>query len=129
MSRPTDTSIARAFWARVERYKYEHWSEAGTWLLAEEEIIERAAEFDAEIPAGTAQVGGPYCKHCGKETHHIGDVCFFCSKAEKAEKLTTSPERVQIPAESTHVRCPRCTASLPAGKTCGGLQCGLKEPK
>jgi hypothetical protein len=36
------------------------------------------------------------------------------------EKVTTSPERVQIPAESTHVRCPRCPALMPVGLSCKG---------
>jgi len=48
-----------------------------------------------------------------------------------SEKLTTSPERVQIPAESEHVapydRCPKCTAHMPVGQTCGGVNCGLRR--
>ena len=48
---------------------------------------------------------------------------------DNAQEVTAPAERVQIPAESTHVRCPKCTASLPTGKTCGGTHCGLKETK
>jgi len=47
------------------------------------------------------------------------------------EKLTTSPEHVQIPAESEHVvpfdRCPTCAAHMPVGQTCGGVNCGLRR--
>ena len=82
-----------------------------------------AAEFEAESPAGTG------CKVCGGAVY-----CMFCADRIRAmptipEKVTTTPERVQTPAESTHVRCNKCTASLPAGKTCGGTHCGLKETK
>ena len=45
-------------------------------------------------------------------------------------QITTSPERVQIPAQGEHVapydRCPTCTAHMPVGKTCGGANCGLR---
>ena len=43
------------------------------------------------------------------------------------QKVTTSPERVQIPAESTHVRCPKCPAHMPVGLHCGGAQCPLRK--
>ena len=70
------------------------------WCTVYRRIKERAAEFDAESPA---------------VVHTI------------PEKVTTSPERVQIPAESTHVRCPKCPAHMPAGLYCGGAQCPLRK--
>ena len=128
MTRPTDAAIARAFYSAVATIKPEHIEGVQAFVSA---VIAKAAEIDAESPA----------------------VMF-----KSAPEVTTSPERVQIPAEITHVpltgrqiiasldrqsdeaqaayfktpisvRYPKCTASLPAGKTCGGLQCGLKEPK
>ena len=74
------------------------------------------AELDAESPAGTE------CKICGG-----GNVYCAACMSKSAPEVTVNSERVQIPAESKHVRCPKCTASLPLDKTCGGLQCGLKE--
>lgn len=108
MTRPTDASIARAFWEARERAP---WSFEGSC------IIDRATDFDAESPAGTDD----RCKVCGG-----GNVYCAACMSKSAPEVTANSERVQIPAESTHVRCPKCTASLPPGKTCGGESCGLR---
>lgn len=121
MTRPTDAATARAW----QKYCSEHAGEMVIITDAQFIVTRMAEEFDAE--AG------------GNEPH--------------VASVTTSPERVQIPAESEHVapdgeerqavpsnwtpsqhdgtdapydRCPTCTAHMPVGKTCGGVNCGLR---
>lgn len=111
MTRPTDSAIARAFW--------EIRPDLGRFARSyRDQVIERAHLIDAESPAGTE------CKICGG-----GNVYCAACMSKSAPEVTVNSERVQIPAESTHVRCPKCAASLPAGKTCGGTHCRLKETK
>jgi len=99
----------------------------------------------APLPLYTAMIAGPYCRYCGRETHHMGDICFSCGKERKhdmskiPEQITTPPERVQIPAESEHVApytppdgkvacpIPTCRAELLPGQSCGGVNCGLRR--
>ncbi len=63
----------------------------------------------------------------GAQAHGLRHVFDDLSAAESPadahtipEKVTTSPERVQIPAESTHVQCSRCPALMPVGLSCKG---------
>ncbi len=106
MTRPTDAAIARAVLELGDSWSY---GDAGDKLFSDDcrnwrsAILKRANQFDAESPA---------------DMHTI------------PEKVTTSPERVQIPAESEHIApydlCPKCTAHMPVGKVCGGVNCGLR---
>lgn len=114
MTRPTDAAIARAFWAAYDS--------AGDLPMSLLDIAADAEQFDAESPAGTG------CKVCGGGAVY----CMFCADRIRAmptipEKVPTSPERVQIPSESTHVRCPKCTGSILAGKWCNGPNCPLRK--
>lgn len=114
-----------------------------------------AAEFDAESPAGTergseeAQL--PYWLCCGSlnfHEHHrrvcqaTPEICRWGTADEHAawqqsrpdivfkfpQKVTTSPERVQIPAESKRVcSCHTCRAEMRPGLRCKNPHCGLKE--
>jgi hypothetical protein len=111
MTRPTDAAIARAFFEIAHQDGY-----------VREAVLKRAAEFDAESPDGA---GDEICD-CGYVRGSFG-----CDDTHKnTRKVTTPPERVQIPAESEHAapydRCPACTAHMPVGQTCGGVNCGLK---
>lgn len=95
MSRPSDSSVAQAFWeARVR----------APWSFEGNCIIDRAVEIDYYRGFSVAT-----------DVHTI------------PEKVTTSPERVQIPAESKRVRCPKCTGSILAGKWCNGPLCPLRK--
>ena len=133
MTRPTDASIARAFWAERERFLVPGHGEPVTHgVLLKIEIA--AYGFDAESPAGTSLAD----MFTINESPCLPDgVVVFSQGGEvkgvmhtTPEKVTTSRERVQIPAESEHVapydRCPKCTAHMPVGQTCGGVNCGLK---
>ena len=42
------------------------------------------------------------------------------------EKLTTPPERAQIPAESERGYCPLCTGNVWKGRYCNGPKCPLR---
>lgn len=108
MTRPTDSSIARAFWKMYTMQM--------DGFIDSDSLIVMAEQFDAESPAGTE------CKICGG-----GNVYCAACMSKSAPEVTVNSERVQIPAESTHVRCPKCTAHMPVGKWCGGAQCPLRK--
>ena len=115
MTRPTDASIAVAFW-RVSGYI--DLSDSDTRLL--QIVVAEAMKDDAESPAGTKQspfLQGTGCAPMpGPILHTI------------PEKVTTSPERVQIPAESKRVcTVSTCRAEMRPGLRCSSLHCGLKE--
>ncbi len=142
MNRPSDEAIAAAFW--------EMFTEADInceWWRVKPDIVNRAFEIDAEA-AGPAlpneevmqieavQHGHPHDPVArgedGKASPQRCNVCgggpVWCNSCRdwngpmriNPQKVTTSPERVQIPAESTHVRCPRCPALMPPGLSCKG---------
>ena len=114
MTRPTDASTARAF---------REVSEGKTFMIGApissfvESVLRRAAEFDAESPAGTE------CKICGG-----GNVYCAACMSKSAPEVTVNSERVQIPAESKRV-CSRhtCRAEMRPGLRCKNPHCGLKE--
>lgn len=87
MTRPTDAAIARAFW--------EIRPDLGRFARSyRDQVIERAHLIDAESPAGTVD---EICD-CGYVRGSFG-----CDDSHKnTRKVTTPPERVQIPAESEH---------------------------
>lgn len=104
MTRPTDASIARAFFeiSHIDGY-------------VREAVLKRAAEFDAESPAG--------CKVCGG-----GNVYCAACMSKTSPEVTTSPERVQIPAESKRVcSWQSCRAEMRPGLHCDGAQCPLRK--
>lgn len=114
MTRPTDAAIARAW----EEYCRDRQGHMVIITDAQFHVMQMAKQFDAESPAGTEPVNGPYCKYCGKETHHIGDVCFFCSKQRKADPAGTergSEEVMQI--ETLGIQGERPVARGEEGKT------------
>ena len=113
MTRPTDASTARAFREVSEGKTFMVGAPISSFV---ESVLRRAAEFDAESPAGTE------CKICGG-----GNVYCAACMSKSAPEVTVNSERVQIPAESTHVRCPKCPAHMPAGLYCGGAQCPLRK--
>lgn len=165
MTRPTDASIARAFW---ETYTMQM-----DGFIDSDSLIVMAEQFDAESPAGTergseeAQL--PYWLCCGSlnfHEHHrrvcqaTPEICRWGTADEHAawqqsrpdivfkfpQKVTTSPERVQIPAESKHVPLPEgwvsvkelraipekrtctiptCRAEMRPGLRCKNPDCGL----
>ena len=121
MTRPTDAAIARAFREMSRRTSIGQPWTLDYFVL----MVNKSAErFDSE--GGTFLQTEEVCD-CGYVRGSLG-----CDDAhKKREELTTSPERVQIPAESEHVapfdRCPKCTAHMPVGQTCGGKDCGLRR--
>ena len=148
MTTPTDSSIARAFW--------EIRPDLGRFARSyRDQVIEHAHLIDAESPAGTergseeAQL--PYWLCCGSlnfHEHHrrvcqaTPEICRWGTADEHAawqqsrpdivfkfpQKVTTSPERVQIPAESKRVcSCHTCRAEMRPGLRCKNPHCGLKE--
>jgi len=122
MTRPTDSSIARAFWFLVESARIHEKANGRTESVRIRSVIRAAAKFDAESPAGPARDSEEICD-CGYVRGSFG-----CDDAHKiAPKVPTSPERVQIPAESKHVQCPRCPAHMPVGLHCGGPNCPLRK--
>lgn len=103
MTRPSDESVACAF--VLKALCYQEMARLGASVPSALEFIDEvtrdAAEFDAESPA---------------DVHIIH------------EKVTTSPERVQIPAESKRVCSrPSCRAEMRPGLRCSSPHCGLKE--
>lgn len=99
-------------------------------------VITLAEQFDAESPAGTdasiidaaKAVIQRWDSPLWRQEVGTADLINDLREAiNNAEKVTTSPERVQIPAETTHVRCPKCTGSILAGKWCNGPNCPLRE--
>lgn len=85
-------------------------------------------------PAARAQVVAPEIdavyKWCAARSLFGAEVDEVYDSHRILAEITTSPERTQIPAESEHAapfdRCPTCTAHMPVGKTCGGVNCGLR---
>ena len=89
-----------------------------------ERIDPQRIQIDADA-SGTGRQPDEICD-CGFARGSFG-----CDDSHRIlAELTTSPERVQVPAESEHAapfdRCPTCTAHMPVGKTCGGVNCGLR---
>jgi len=90
-------------------------------------------DFTREDREQFAQLIG-YSHSGSGDLSYMSDAVWYAAQDEyeaRTEKPTTSPERVQIPAESDHVapfdRCPKCTAHMPVGQTCGGVNCGLRR--
>ena len=137
MTRPTDSAIARAFW--------EIRPDLGRFARSyRDQVIERAHLIDAESPAGSEDVD-PIAHRLSKTSPlswitinespciPAGAVVFTQGGEIKGvmhtipEKVTTSPERVQIPAESKRVCSrPTCRAEMRPGLRCGSPHCGLK---
>ncbi len=113
MTRPTDASIAREFWAQYD---------CGADSIDPDLLAQKAAKRDAESPAGPT----PYiaCAGCGADSPEkrcVGCMHIF------GRKVTTSPERVQIPAESKRVcTVSTCRAEMRPGLHCGGPNCPLR---
>ena len=114
MTRPTDASTARAF---------REVSEGKTFMIGApissfvESVLRRAAEFDAESPAGTDDTdqADPIAHRLSKPMHTI------------PEKVSTTKEPVYFSAQPTHVQCPKCPAHMPVGLHCGGPNCPLRK--
>ena len=94
-------------------------------------------DFTSEDREQFAQLIG-YSHSGSGDLSYMSDAVWYAAQdeyEERTEKLTTSPERVQIPAESEHVvlvekvACPipTCRAELLPGQTCGGKNCGLRR--
>lgn len=99
MTRPTDAAIAYAFINNALDYQQlERDGEAVPPALEFiDEVTREAEQFDAESPAGPA----PYM-------HIIAG-------------------KVPTPDEPAYDHCPKCTAHMPPGATCGGPSCGLRK--
>ena len=133
MTRPTDAAIARAFYSAVAVIKPEHIEGVQAYVSA---VIAKAAEFDAESPAGAdasivdaaKAVIRRWDSPLWRQEVGTADLINDLRKAiDNSQEVTTSPERVQIPAESKHVQCPRCPAHMPVGLHCGGPNCPLRK--
>lgn len=90
-------------------------------------------EFQAETAGGTdrqtekidpiafrlSKAAAPYepCGGCGCDDPDKR--CVGCMHTF-SQKVTTSPERAQISAESERIQCPRCPALMPLGLSCKG---------
>ena len=134
MSRPSDESVACAF--VLKALCYQEMARLGASVPSAlefiDEVTHEAEQFDAEAD-GTDRQPVEICD-CGFARGSFG-----CDDSHRIlAELTTSPERVQIPAESEHVApytppdgkiacpIPTCRAELIPGQTCGGANCGLK---
>ena len=109
MTRPTDSSIARAFW---EMYTMQM-----DGFIDSDSLIVMAEQFDAESPAGTDDTdqADPIAHRLSKPMHTI------------REKVSTTKEPVYFSAQPTHVQCPKCPAHMPVGLYCGGPNCPLRK--
>ena len=136
MTRPTDAAIACAFINKALDYQQRERTGLPVPSALEfiDEVTRDSEEFETEA-GGTDRQPDEICDPCGYVRGSLG-----CDDAhKKREQITTSPERVQIPAESEHVApytppdgkiacpIPTCRAELMPGQTCGGVNCGLRR--
>lgn len=129
MTRPTDAAIALAFWEACE--------EVGDGYIDELYVVSRAAEFDAESPAGTdasivnaaKAVIRRWDSPLWRQEVGTADLINDLREAiDNAQEVTAPAERVQIPAESKRVcTVSTCRAEMRPGLRCGSPHCGLKE--
>lgn len=138
MTRPTDASIARAFWRWCELSDPETLVEpfAEFASATKDLIIERAQEFDAESPAGTERGSEEVMSNEIRGTGQSTPVA-------RGEEGKTSPltgrqviaelDRQSDQAQAAYFKttaydhCPKCSAHMPPGKHCGGPDCPLRK--
>lgn len=114
MTRPTDASLARAFWSWLDAVHSAPRTMDALELLTR--ILAEAQQYDAE-----ATTTDDRCKVCGG-----GNVYCAACMSKSAPEVTTSPERVQVPAESERGYCPLCTGNVWKGRYCNGPKCPLR---
>lgn len=127
MTRPTDASIARAFWelsAQIDPLD----SMPNDDLTFVAKVTALAAEFDAESPAGTARGSEEVMQVALDRSEEVDAVA-------RGEEGKTSPlflterylARVRDEAALIYDHCPKCTAHMPPGKHCSGPNCPLRK--
>lgn len=115
MNLPTDAAIARAFWELHEMQM--------DGFVDADAVIMMAEQFDdAKLTTSPERVQIP------AESEH--DRCAVMSQADTSARNASAGSSTRKAGEMTGVapydRCPKCTAHMPVGKTCGGMNCGLR---
>lgn len=112
MTRPTDAAIVCAF--VLKALCYQELARLGGSVPSALEFIDEvtrdAEEFDAEA-------GGT-----DRQTEEVMKVAARECKAEFVPVASAAEPQAAAPYD----RCPTCTAHMPVGQTCGGVNCGLK---
>lgn len=117
MTRPTDASIARAFSEVSEGKTFMVGAPISSFV---ESVLRRAAEFDAESPAGTS-IAEMFTIN---ESPCIPKGMIVASQGGEIKGIIHS-----IPTEPAKRTCtrPTCRAEMRPGLRCGSPHCGLKE--